>query len=101
MKIFFIKAYLHDDVSLSNISSAYQGPFSVSFGVSSDYAQPITGQVTEITCPVIDRAQPELTPSKRQKTGHDHLHQQCQLYYPLAYHIVYGLEAADGPISLI
>ena len=38
-------------------------------GVSSDYAQPITGQVTEVTCPVIGRAQPELTPSKRQKTG--------------------------------
>ena len=29
------------------------------FGVSSDYAQPITGQVTEVTCPVIGRAQPE------------------------------------------
>ena len=43
-------------------------PFSVScFGVSSDYTQPITGQVTEVTCPVIGRAQPELTPSKRQK----------------------------------
>ena len=39
--------------------------------VSSDYAQPITGQVTEVTCPVIDRAQPEITPSKRQKTGHE------------------------------
>ena len=38
-------------------------------GVSSDYAQPITGQVTEVTCPVIGQAQPELTPSKRQKTG--------------------------------
>ena len=38
---------------------------------SSDYAQPITGQVTEVTCPVIGRAQPELTPSKRQKTGPD------------------------------
>ena len=37
--------------------------------VSSDYAQPITGQVTEVTCPVIGRAQPELTPSKRQKIG--------------------------------
>ena len=33
--------------------------------VSSDCAQPITGQVTEVTCPVIGRAQPELTPSKR------------------------------------
>ena len=35
----------------------------------SDYAQPITGQVTEVTWPVIGRAQPELTPSKRQKMG--------------------------------
>ena len=40
--------------------------------VSSDYAQPITGQVTEVTCPVIGWAQPELTPSKRQKMGPDH-----------------------------
>ena len=38
-------------------------------GVSSDYAQPITGQVTEVTCPVIGRAQSELILSKRQKTG--------------------------------
>ena len=37
--------------------------------VSSDYAKPITGQVTEVTCPVIGPAQPELTLSKRQKTG--------------------------------
>ena len=29
--------------------------------VSSDYAQPITGPVTEVTCPVIGQAQPELT----------------------------------------
>ena len=46
------------------------GPvFCVLLGVSSDYAQPITGQVTEVTCPVIGRAQPELTPSERQKMG--------------------------------
>ena len=46
------------------------GPvFYLLLGVSSDYAQPITGQVTEVTCPVIGWAQPELTPSKRQKTG--------------------------------
>ena len=46
------------------------GPvFCLMLGVSSVYAQPITGQVTEVTCPVIGRAQPELTPSKRQKTG--------------------------------
>ena len=48
------------------------GPvFCLLLGVSSDYAQPITGQVTEVTCPVIGRAQPELTPNKRQKTGPD------------------------------
>ena len=46
------------------------GPiFCLLLGVSSDYAQPITGQVTKVTCPVIGRAQPELTPSKRQKMG--------------------------------
>ena len=38
-------------------------------GVSSAYAQPITGQVTEVTCPVIGWAHPELSPSKWQKTG--------------------------------
>ena len=46
------------------------GPvFCLLLRVSSDYAQPITGQVTKITCPVIGRAPPELTLSKRQKTG--------------------------------
>ena len=45
------------------------GPFSIFCPVRSDYAQPITGQVTEITCPVIGRAQHELTPSKGQKTS--------------------------------
>ena len=43
--------------------------FCLLLGVSSDYAQPITDQVTEVTCPVIGRAQPELTLSKRQETG--------------------------------
>ena len=43
--------------------------FCLLLGVSSDYAQLITGQVTEVTCPVIGRAQPELTPSKKTKTG--------------------------------
>ena len=43
--------------------------FCLLLGGSPDYAQPITGHVTEVTCPVIGRAQPELTPSKRQKTG--------------------------------
>ena len=48
------------------------GPvFCLLLRVSSDYAQPITGQVTEITCSVIGGAQPELTPSKRQNTGPD------------------------------
>ena len=37
--------------------------FCLLLGVSSDYAQPITAQVTEVTCPVIGWAQPELTRS--------------------------------------
>ena len=37
--------------------------------MSQQYAQPITGQVTEVTCPVIGQAQPELSLSKRQKIG--------------------------------
>ena len=46
------------------------GPvFCLLLGVSSDCAQPITGQVTSVTWPVIGWAQSELTPSKRQKTG--------------------------------
>ena len=45
--------------------------FCLLFRVRSVYDQPITGQVTEVTCPMIGRAQPELTPSKRQKTGLD------------------------------
>ena len=46
------------------------GPvFYLLIGVSSDYAQPITGHVTEVTCPVIGRARPELTLGKRQHTG--------------------------------
>ena len=33
------------------------GPiFCLLLGVSSDYSQPITGQVTEVTCPVIDQS---------------------------------------------
>ena len=49
----------------------HQGPFAVSCppGQETDYAQPIIGQIIEITCPVIDQAQPEPTPSKREKTG--------------------------------
>ena len=45
--------------------------FCLLLGVSSGYAQPITGQVAEVTCPVIGRAQPEISLSKRQKTGPD------------------------------
>ena len=49
-------------------SSTWLGPvFCLLLGVSSDYAQPITGQVTSVTCPVIGRAHPELTPSQRQR----------------------------------
>ena len=54
------------------------GPvFCLLLRLSSDYAQPITGQVTEVTCPVIGRAQPELTPSKRQKMGPGPQHQRA------------------------
>ena len=38
-------------------------------GLSSGYAQPFTGQVTEVTCHVIDRQQLEFTPAKREKMG--------------------------------
>ena len=63
----FSTVKFHHWVSITCLTS---GPvFCLLLGVSSDYAQPITGQVTEVTCPVIGRAQPELTPSKRQKTG--------------------------------
>ena len=70
------------------------GPvFCLLLGVSWDYAQPITGQVTEVTWPVIGQAQPELTPSKRQKTGPD-LHRQAnhpgsQLGVPHWYPIIF------------
>ena len=44
------------------------GPvFCFLLGVTSDSAQPITGQITEETCPVIGWAQAELAPRKRQK----------------------------------
>ena len=53
-----------------NIKTTFPGPVScLLLGVSSDSAQSITGQVTELTCPVIGQAQPEITLSKRQKTG--------------------------------
>ena len=48
------------------------GPvFCLLLRVSSDCTQLITGQVTKVTCPVIGQAQPELTPSKRQKMSPD------------------------------
>ena len=48
--------------------SLTSGPiFCLLLGVRSDYAQPITVQVTEVTCPVIGWAQPELTPIPRKK----------------------------------
>ena len=58
------------------------GPvFSFLLGVSPDYAQAITGQVTEVTCPVIGWTQPEHTPNKRQKgaqePGNSSLHTTC------------------------
>ena len=46
------------------------GPvFCLLLRVSWGYAQPITGHVTEVTCPEIGQAQSELTPSMGQKTG--------------------------------
>ena len=40
-----------------HVSERSPGPvFCLLLRVSSDYAQPITGQVTEVTCPVIGRA---------------------------------------------
>ena len=57
------ETWLHDKIP---------GPlFCLLLGICSDYAQPITGQVTEVACPAIGRAQPELTPSKRQKWAQD------------------------------
>ena len=57
--------------NFTNILQVYwTGPvFCLLIGVSSDYAQPITGQVTEVTCPVIGQAQPELTPSSETENG--------------------------------
>ena len=52
-----------------NISHITGPIFCPLLGVSSDYAQLTTGQVTEITCPAIGQAQPKLTVTKRQKTG--------------------------------
>ena len=61
--------------------------FCLLLGRSSDYAQPITAQVTEVTCsvtcPVIGRAQPEFAPSKRQKTGPEIIIMRNNLLYHL------------------
>ena len=51
--------------------------------VSSDYAQPITDQVTEVTYPEIGQAQPEVTPSKRRKIDPDLVSKE---YGPFCYH---------------
>ena len=61
--------------NLTIIGSIFTLPgliFCLLLRVSSDYAQPITGQVTEVTCPVSGQAQPELTLSKRQRMGPGH-----------------------------
>ena len=59
------------------------GPvFCLLIGVSSGFAQPITGQVTEVTWPVIGRAHSELTVGKGQKTG-DKRSTFSNAYYPL------------------
>ena len=56
--------------SLSHFYLLRLGPvFCLLLEVSSGCAKPITRQVTSVTCLVIGRAQPELTQSKRQKTG--------------------------------
>ena len=71
------------DVALMEIGGANLGMqrpiFCLLLGLSSDNAQSITGQVTEVICPVIDLAQPELTPSKRDSSGHWIL--QWKLWY--------------------
>ena len=48
---------------------SYRFISSISIIYGNTNARPITGQVIVVTCPVIGRAQPELTMSKRQKTG--------------------------------
>ena len=85
------------DFSTSSNELQCPGPvFCLLLRVSSDYAQPVTGQVTEVTCPVTGQAQPELTLSTRQKTGPES-HERvpaprqnsqpfCQETYPIASH---------------
>ena len=66
--------------------------------VSSDYAQPITGQVTEVTCPAIGWTQPELTPSNGQKTGPGHTRGRqlvIQNHFPVPTHNLNQLWPSD------
>ena len=56
-----MKSKLYQDVGFVLPTRAFWAVFYLLFGINSDYAQPITGQVTEVTCPVIGRAQPKLT----------------------------------------
>ena len=88
------------------------GPvFCLLLGVSSDYAQPITGHVTEVTCPVIGQAQHELTPSRRQKTGPDFIdvvsthsiHMQQEAHHPHGLHhtlVIYVMKITFIQLSL-
>ena len=63
----YVREYQNKDVFIQ-----WSGPdFCLLLWASSDYSQPITGQVTEVTCCVIGRTQPELARSKRQKPGPD------------------------------
>ena len=77
----------HRNIILPNnikLNSLWPGPIvCLLLRVSSDYAQPITGQVTEVTCPVIGQAQPEFTPSKRQKTGLGDARWHCRTWSSL------------------
>ena len=68
--IFEIIRHRYFEGNTSNYIVSFEpGPFfCLLLGVSRDYAQPTTGQVTEVACPVIGQAQPEFTLSKRQKT---------------------------------
>ena len=72
-----LKQNMYISQTETSLIEILSGPVScLLLGVSSDYAQPITGQVTEVTFPVIGRAHPEPIPNKRQKTdpGVDHTH---------------------------
>ena len=49
------------DIMWANVVSVWSGTvLFLLLGESSDYAQPITGQVTEVTCPVVGRSQSNL-----------------------------------------